>query len=192
MDEVVIYADGGCRGNQNKSNIGGWGVLLTYKDTIKELYGSAINTTNNIMELTSAIQALKSIKRHDIPIRVIMDSQYVVDGINKWTYSWVKNNWKTSNKKPVANKELWQELLLLKSYFSDIQFAKCKGHDNCSGNIRADELANIAMDEEINKSNSLISYFPERSEVELVNPPSGQGCNIDISKYVSRFEIKSL
>lgn len=104
MDKIKIFCDGGCRGNQNKVNIGGWGVYLTYKTHEKELFGSSENTTNNIMELTSCIEALKSIKIISTPIEVTMDSQYVINGINTWVYNWIKKVWRTSQKKPVEIK----------------------------------------------------------------------------------------
>jgi len=147
MNVIHIYCDGGCRGNGKEINIGGFGIVLKYKDQIKEIYGSTRNTTNNIMELTSCIEALKIITDQTIPVEVIMDSQYVVKGMNEWIDNWIKRGWKTSQKKPVENKALWQELLNLKNEFKDIIFTHCKGHADNEGNIRADELANIAMDE---------------------------------------------
>lgn len=146
MDKVYVFCDGGCRGNGKEINIGGWGVVLNYKDKVKEFYGATRNTTNNIMELTSCIEALKVVKPQ-FPIEVTTDSKYVVTGINEWIKNWVKNGWKTSTKKPVENKELWQELLRLKNQFADITFIHCNGHADNEGNNRADELANIAMDE---------------------------------------------
>lgn len=99
------------------------------------------------MELTACIQALKAIKNKNIPVEVVMDSQYVINGINQWINNWIKKGWKTSQKKPVENKELWKELYNLKNQFADIKFIYCKGHADNEGNNRADELANIAMDE---------------------------------------------
>lgn len=147
VDKVYLYCDGGCRGNQEKNNVGGWGVLLQYKEHEKELYGGAINTTNNKMELTSVIEGLKAIKNKTIPVVVVMDSQYVIKGITEWVRNWVKNNWRTIQKKPVENKELWQELLDLKSQFANIEFQQVRGHAGHPGNERADKLANKAMDE---------------------------------------------
>ncbi|MCE5220182.1 MAG: ribonuclease HI [Clostridium sp.] len=148
MDNIIyIFNDGGCRGNGKENNIGGWGCVLLYNGKIKEIYGSARNTTNNQMELTSCIEALKAIKNKSISVKVTMDSQYVVKGITEWIYNWIKKGWKTSTKKSVENKELWKELLELKNQFSDIKFLNCKGHSDNEGNNRADELVNIAMDE---------------------------------------------
>lgn len=145
VDKIYLYCDGGCRGNQERINIGGWGALLQYKNFEKELYGGARNTTNNIMELTSVIEGLKAIKNKKIPVEVVMDSQYVIKGINEWINDWIKNNWKTSQKKPVENKELWLELLNLKKQFADIEFKQVRGHSGHPGNERADKLANKAM-----------------------------------------------
>jgi ribonuclease HI len=147
MEKIYIYADGGCRGNQFDTNIGGYGVYITYNGQTKELKGATRNTTNNIMELTSAIEGLKAIKKRDIPVEVVMDSQYVVQGINEWIHGWIKKGWRTASKKPVENKELWKELYELKNQFNDIVFTKCKGHADNEGNNKADELANEAMGE---------------------------------------------
>lgn len=146
-DKIIIYTDGGCRGNQNKENVGGWGVVLKYQGITKELKGNARNTTNNIMELTSCIEALKVINRKTTETIITMDSQYVIKGVNEWVDNWIKNGWKNSKKKPVENKELWKELLELKNQFTNITFQHCYGHGNNVGNNRADELANEAMDE---------------------------------------------
>lgn len=147
MSKIYVHCDGGCRNNQSKENIGGWGALLQYGEKEKELFGAAKNTTNNIMELTSVIEALSALKRHDIPVVVTMDSEYVVKGVNDWSQGWIKRNWKTSDKKDVANKALWKDLLGLISKFNDIKFIHCKGHADNEGNNRADQLANKAMDQ---------------------------------------------
>lgn len=149
MEDIVkIYCDGGCRGNQFKENIGGWGVHLEYKSKIKELYGGEKNTTNNRMELTSCIKGLEAINRKTFPVEVIMDSQYVISAFNeKWIDGWIKRGWRTSQKKPVENKDLWLRLIELTKQFKDITFTKCRGHADNDGNNKADELANIAMSE---------------------------------------------
>jgi ribonuclease HI len=147
MTKIIIHADGGCRNNQSKENIGGWGVVYQYGNDTKEVKGSTRNTTNNIMELTAAIEALKGVKNKKITTELIMDSQYVITGITQWVENWIKKGWRKADKKPVENKELWQELLNLKNQFSNITFIKCIGHSNNEGNNRADELANEAMDE---------------------------------------------
>ena len=147
MDKIIIYCDGGCRGNGREDNIGGWGVYLTYKGSEKELYGGTKGTTNNIMELTACIQALRALKRHDIPVEVMVDSAYVLNGITNWIYNWMKKGWVTSKKEPVENKELWQCLYEEKQKFTEITFIKVKGHSDNAGNNRADALANKGMDE---------------------------------------------
>jgi ribonuclease HI len=146
MNNIIIHCDGGCRGNQFDENIGAWAVVLKYKNNIKELTGTAKNTTNNIMEIQSCIEGLKAIKNKNIPVEVIMDSQYVIIGINKWIDGWIKRGWRKSDKKSVENKELWKELYELKNTFVDITFSKCSGHANNEGNNRVDELVNEAMD----------------------------------------------
>lgn len=147
--KIIIHCDGGCRGNQSKVNVGGWGAVMQYGEHSKEIYGHAQNTTNNIMELSSCIMALECIKDRSVPVEVTMDSQYVIQGINVWVEGWVKHGWKTSQKKPVENRELWEQLHRLKHQFEDITFLKCKGHADNAGNNRADELANLAMDQAI-------------------------------------------
>ena len=146
---IQIFADGNCRGNQFDNNIGGYGVVLNFDlgSYVKELKGSIKNTTNNIMELTSCIKGLEAIKRKDLKTEVIMDSQYVISGMNEWICGWVKKGWRKSDKKPVENKELWLRLLQLKTEFRDLTFRKCVGHADNEGNNRADALANEAMDE---------------------------------------------
>ena len=147
MENIIIYADGGCRNNQSKENVGGWGVYLVSGSYEKEIYGSERNTTNNKMELQSAIEGLKALKNFSKPVIIYMDSAYVVNGINNWIYGWVKKGWKKSDKKPVENKELWQELYNLKNKFQNIEFVKVKGHSGNDGNEKADLLANKGMDE---------------------------------------------
>jgi ribonuclease HI len=146
---IQVFCDGGCRNNQSKENIGGWGVVLNLNlgEKVKEIKGSERNTTNNIMEITSCIKALEAIKCKDIMTEVIMDSQYVITGINEWVDGWIKKGWRKSDKKPVENKELWQRLVQLKNEFRNISFKKCVGHSDNEGNNRADALANEAMDE---------------------------------------------
>lgn len=147
MDKIIVYCDGACSGNQFDENIGGYGVVLKYKDKVKELHGGQRNTTNNVMELTAAIKSLESIKITNIPVEVYMDSAYVVNGMNDWIHGWIKKGWKKSNKKPVENKELWIKLNELRNKFNSISFVKVKGHDGVELNELADSLANKGMDE---------------------------------------------
>jgi len=139
---VEIFTDGACRGNPGQ---GGWGALLRFNGTEKELYGGENDTTNNRMELMAAIKALEALTR---PCKVIIttDSQYVRKGITEWMHNWKKNGWKTANKKPVKNKDLWQELDE-KLHSHDIEWHWVKGHSGHPENERADELANRGIDE---------------------------------------------
>jgi ribonuclease HI len=146
-EPVVIYCDGACSGNQFSENKGGWGAVLLFKGRKKELYGAEKNTTNQKMELTACINALKQIKSDKYPVKVFSDSAYLVNCMQqKWYEKWQMNGWKTSKKQPVDNKELWQELIELKNKFN-ISFHKVKGHSGDIHNERADELANLGMEE---------------------------------------------
>ena len=139
--KIRIYTDGACRGNPGP---GGWGAVLIYEDYRKEIYGGSLLTTNNIMELTAVIESLKKIK-FTSSIIITTDSKYVKDGITKWIYNWKKKNWKTANKKPVKNKELWIEL---DNSIQDhkITWEWVKGHSGHTENERADFLANKGID----------------------------------------------
>ncbi len=145
-NRLSVYCDGGCRGNQGAVNIGGWGVYLIWGEHTKELCGGERNTTNNKMELTACIQGLRSVKNKDVPCDVYLDSAYVLNGITQWIESWIKKGWKNSKREPVANKDLWLELIAERDLFSDLHFIKVKGHADNAGNIKADALANDAMD----------------------------------------------
>ena len=146
-NKVIIYTDGGCRSNQAENNIGGLGVVLQFRGHEKEDYRGFRNTTNNRMEIQAAIDALKLMKRFDIPVEVRTDSAYLCNCINnKWYKNWMNNGWLTSAKKPVENRDLWIDLLELIEQFQFISFTKVKGHSDNAGNNRADELANLAMD----------------------------------------------
>ena len=141
MEEVTIYTDGACSGNPGP---GGWGAILMMGDHKKEISGGLKETTNNVMELTAVIEALKLLKR---PCKVYLysDSAYVVNAFEqKWIYGWIKKNWKTSSNEPVKNKELWQELYNL-TKVHDINFNKVKGHSDNEFNNRCDELARAAI-----------------------------------------------
>ena len=142
MKTVIIYTDGACRGNPGP---GGWGVLIKYGESGKQLYGGDISTTNNKMELTAAIMALKEIKE---PCEVILytDSKYVLQGIEEWIHNWKKRGWRGANKKPVKNIELWKELDELRDEHN-IKWNWVKGHSGDPGNEAADMLANRGIDE---------------------------------------------
>jgi len=139
-DRVEIYTDGACSGNPG---IGGWGAYLKYKDNVKELSGSAENTTNNRMELVAAIEGLKILKKSS-EVNLYTDSVYLKDGITKWIFNWQKNNWKNANKKDVKNKDLWIQLLEVVNKH-DINWIWVKGHEGNKGNEIADNLATSAI-----------------------------------------------
>ncbi len=141
MEDVIIYTDGACSGNPGP---GGWGSILMYKDTKKEISGGNPATTNNIMEMTAVIEALKLLK-FPCNVKVYSDSAYVVNAFNNgWIYNWKKNNWKTADKKPVKNKELWEEMYGF-TKIHKIEFIKVKGHSDNEFNNRCDELARNAI-----------------------------------------------
>ncbi len=143
MEEVTIYTDGACSGNPGP---GGYGALLMMGENSKEISGGQKNTTNNIMELTAVIEALKLLKR-PCKVDLYSDSAYVVNAfLQNWIWGWIKNNWKNSNKEEVKNKELWQELLGL-TKVHDVTFHKVKGHSDNQYNNRCDELARNAIKE---------------------------------------------
>lgn len=147
MMKLEIYTDGGCRGNQTDNNVGGWGAYLVYGVNTTTIKGHRRNTTNNVMELVAVIEALKRLKSTDKETVVYSDSAYVVNGITNWINGWIAKGWINSQKKPVENKELWQELYTLKQRFNNIEFVKVKGHRDNIGNNRADALCNEAMNE---------------------------------------------
>jgi len=141
MEKVIIYTDGACRGNPGQ---GGWGALLQHEKGQKKIYGGEENTTNNRMELLAAIMALDSLKR-SCQVELYTDSVYVKDGITKWLKNWQQNNWKTSNKKEVKNKDLWMKLIESSSPH-EINWRWVKGHAGITGNEVADQLANKGID----------------------------------------------
>jgi ribonuclease HI len=137
-DEVVeIFSDGACRGNPGP---GGWGVLLRSNGAEKELYGGEAATTNNRMELTAVIRALEALKRPS-RVRLYTDSQYVQKGISAWILDWKRRGWRTADKKPVKNLDLWQRLDELAAAH-DVEWHWVKGHAGHPENERADRLAN--------------------------------------------------
>ena len=142
MDEkVIIYTDGACSGNPGP---GGWGAILMYKGAKKEISGGMKNTTNNIMEITAVVEALKCLKVES-DVEVYSDSAYTVNAFKQgWIYNWMKNGWKTANKEPVKNKELWQELYSLTKKHK-VEFIKVKGHADNEFNNRCDEMAREAI-----------------------------------------------
>lgn len=137
MKKVTIYTDGACSGNPGP---GGWGAILMCQGKKKEIAGGCKNTTNNIMEITAVIEALRLLK-YACEVDLYSDSAYVVNAFRqKWIDNWKKNNWKTASKEPVKNKELWQELDKL-TQIHQVKFHKVKGHSDNEFNNRCDELA---------------------------------------------------
>jgi ribonuclease HI len=142
MTEVVIYTDGACSGNPGP---GGWGVVLRWNGTVKELHGSDPQTTNNRMELMAAISALEALNRPS-RVRLYTDSTYVLNGITKWVAGWQRNGWRTSAKKPVKNEDLWRRLVQAMGGH-EISWQWVKGHAGDEGNERADALARLGIEE---------------------------------------------
>jgi ribonuclease HI len=137
MKTIEIFTDGACSGNPGP---GGWGAILRYNGTVRELKGGEADTTNNRMELMAAIRALEALKGGPHRIALYTDSNYVKDGISGWIHGWKRNGWKTAAKKPVKNVELWQELdELVRRH--EIVWHWVKGHAGHAENERADELA---------------------------------------------------
>jgi ribonuclease HI len=137
---VIVHTDGACSGNPGP---GGWGVVLAYNGTVKELCGGEPNTTNNRMELMAAISALEALNR-PCTVEMHTDSNYLKDGISKWIHGWKRNGWKTADKKPVKNAELWQRLEAALGRHT-LTWHWVKGHAGHEINERADELARRGM-----------------------------------------------
>jgi len=139
--KVTIYSDGACKGNPGP---GGWGAVLVSGEHEKELFGGDAVTTNNRMELTAVIEALRALKRRST-VEVYTDSQYVQKGISEWLPGWKARGWKTADKKPVKNADLWQVLEELAKQH-DVSWHWVRGHNGHPGNERADALANRGVD----------------------------------------------
>jgi ribonuclease HI len=139
---VQMWTDGACKGNPGP---GGWGVLMTWGPHTKELFGGEAVTTNNRMELMAVIRGLESLRRpSDVQLHV--DSSYVMNGMTKWIHGWQRNGWRTADKKPVKNAELWQELQAQVARHT-VRWEWVKGHAGDPGNERADQLANLGVDQ---------------------------------------------
>ena len=141
MKKINIYTDGACKGNPGP---GGWGVLIILEDEQIELSGGCRETTNNQMELMAVIKSLEYFDNH-IEANLYTDSKYVMDGITNYIKKWKTNGWKTANKKPVKNSELWKELDCLND-LHNIQWNWVKGHSGHPGNEKADALANFGIE----------------------------------------------
>ncbi len=139
---IEIYTDGACKGNPG---IGGWGAWLKYNGNEKEIFGGEENTTNNRMELLAVIRALEALRRPS-QVRLFTDSSYVQKGMTEWMAGWKAKNWRTANKKPVKNDDLWKSLDLLAGKHQ-IEWLWVKGHAGHEGNERADALANAGVNQ---------------------------------------------
>lgn len=146
-DKVIIYTDGAARGNPGPA---GWGAILLAGNKVFELGGREDYATNNQMELTAPIGALKYVRahlRHGVNAEIISDSKYVIFGITEWIFNWQKNNWQNAAKKPVLNRELWEELYKLTAELNP-KWTYIKGHNGDKWNDRADEIATTFADDE--------------------------------------------
>jgi ribonuclease HI len=141
MNSVEIYTDGACRGNPGP---GGWAATLEFGEHFRELSGADAQTTNNRMELTAVIRALEALNR-PVKARVYTDSEYVRRGITEWVKAWKARDWRTADRKPVKNRDLW-ELLDEQAARHDVEWRWVKGHSGVPGNERVDQLANAAID----------------------------------------------
>ncbi len=144
---VELYTDGACRGNPGP---GGWGAILVYGKHKREMCGGEPESTNNRMELMAVIQGLAALNRH-CPVTITTDSKYVMQGIQSWIQNWKKNGWKTAAKKPVKNVELWQQLDAEVNKHQ-VSWQWVKGHSGHPMNERADALANLGIDQMLEKS----------------------------------------
>ena len=133
---VYLYTDGACLGNPGP---GGWGVVLSWDEQIRELSGGQAETTNNQMELTAVIKGLEALKR-PVPLHIVTDSKYVMQGVTQWMKGWKRNGWRTANKKLVANRALWEQLDSLLARHQ-VSWEWVKGHSGHPQNERCDELA---------------------------------------------------
>ncbi len=141
-EPVWLFTDGACKGNPGP---GGWGALLRYKGVEKTLRGGEPHTTNNRMELKAVIEGLKALKRPS-RVRIVTDSQYVKNGMERWIHNWKRNGWRTADKKPVKNADLWQELDRLVNRHR-VEWEWVRGHSGHPENERVDALANRAIGE---------------------------------------------
>lgn len=143
-NKITIYTDGAARGNPGPA---GWGVLMYIDEKTVELGGRLGHSTNNIMELTAPIEALKYLEKFNInkEVEIFSDSKYVINGVNEWVFNWIKNGWKTAAKKPVLNQELWQALHELNQKFNP-KWHYVAGHSGHKENDRVDEIATSFAD----------------------------------------------
>ncbi len=150
--ELIIYTDGACSGNPGP---GGWGAVLLFKDSKKEIYGSDPDTTNNRMELSAAIEALNLIKR-PLKIEIRTDSKYLEMGVKEWIFSWAKNDWRKRDKSPIKNLDLWKKLYDLIGKY-DISWSWVKAHSGDLWNEKADSLAVLGKEKAIEALKNVLS-----------------------------------
>jgi len=146
VKKIRLITDGSCLGNPG---LGGWAAVLKFNEHVKELYGSERETTNNRMEITAAVEGLRALKE-PCQVEIKTDSEYVKNGITKWIAGWKRNGWKTGDKKPVKNRELW-EALDTEQARHQTEWVWTKGHADDAENNRCDELAQRAAREQISK-----------------------------------------
>ena len=144
---IIIYTDGGARGNGKEDCVSAWAYTLQYGTHYKQNKGAVYGATNNQMEMTAIIQALRAINNKAVPVKLHSDSAYCITGITSWIHNWKKKGWINSKKEPVENKDLWIEMDNEVKKFTSIEFIKVKGHSDIEGNIQVDALVNQAMDE---------------------------------------------
>lgn len=157
--KAICYTDGSSLGNPGN---GGWGAVILINEKVYETGGGPFdNTTNNKMEMLALIETLKFLNTKEIrDVLIKTDSKYLINGTESWIYNWQKNGWKTANKKPVLNQDLWQEILDLKNLFTDIKFQYVAGHTGIGGNERADEIARrLASKEDVILFNGFLSDY---------------------------------
>lgn len=167
LESIVIFTDGSSRGNPGP---GGYAAVIVHNDKVTELGGREEHTTNNRMELMAAIKALSSLPNYQLPTTIHSDSGYVVDGITKWIHGWQKKGWKTADKKPVLNRDLWEDLLRA-ARGKDIEWRRVGGHAGVAGNERCDEIATSFAD---NHSPALYSGLLPNYRIKNILNVSGR------------------
>ena len=179
MRKLRIFTDGACSNNQQRENAGGWGAILIFGDNQKELYGGEANTTNNRMEMTALIEALRALKRKNLAMDVFSDSSYLINCFrNKWYVKWQTAGWKTSSKEPVKNQELWVQLLSLMEG-QDIRFFLVKGHvDINKGGSSLQKLF-----EKFQKNNGTSFTWEEFLYVITMNNRADELANLGMAPY---------
>jgi len=170
LEKYIIFCDGAAKGNPGP---GGWGAIVAGDKHIREFGGNHIKTTNNRMELTAAIHALKPLKKGDTA-EIHTDSSYVINGITKWVKNWMKNDWKTMTKQPVSNKELWIELEK-EAGNKKLKWVLVKGHSGVAGNERVDEIASsLAVGDQVHLYDGPANLYTVTLDPKATIAPSGK------------------